>query len=69
MAALLEICFACCTWHAVPVPCDHDSTLPCMTCGKPRGYRWLGNDRKEVKPRVRCWTCWATAEGLIGVPA
>jgi hypothetical protein len=51
-------------------PCDHDAEAPCFSgCGRPRGLRWLGNDRREVKPRTRCWYCWDAAgmPGLAGV--
>jgi hypothetical protein len=56
----IGVCFACGLWHAPPLPCDHDCTAPCMTCGNPRRLRWNGNDRKPAAPKRTCWTCWAS---------
>ena len=51
-------------------PCDHNPEASCLNaCGRQRGFRWLGDDRAEVKPRTRCWTCWAVGMGLIQAPA
>lgn len=67
MAEHANYCPACSLWHEPPVPCSHEPEAPCLEgCGRIRGFRWLGDDRREVKPRIRCWACWATKEGLIG---
>jgi hypothetical protein len=44
-------------FHSAPVPCGHDSTLPCFTCGEPRGYRWTGDDGKAGGRAIECWFC------------
>ena len=48
-------------WHEPPVPCAHTPLAPCMEgCGRVRGWRWLGNDRKPGAPARMCWHCaWA----------
>lgn len=68
MTAGATYCPRCGLWHELPF-CDHDPEAPCLEgCGRKRGWRWLGDDRAEVKPRTRCWTCWASGLGLIGGP-
>jgi hypothetical protein len=55
------ICLACMRFHAPP-KCDHDSTLPCMTCGRPRGYRF-GGPKGELRGSAReCFRCWYAAQ-------
>ena len=53
-----QVCFACMRWHLPPVPCDHNSDLPCFSCGKPRGMRWNDKDGNPAAPAVECWQCW-----------
>jgi hypothetical protein len=62
MTDAAEYCLACSLWHT-NVPCDHRPEAPCLEgCGRQRGFRWLSDDRREVKPRVRCWHCaWRLA--------
>lgn len=61
-------CANCSTWHAGG-PCNHNPEAPCLEgCGRIRGFRWLGDDRKEVKPRTRCWTCWWASLGKPSLP-
>jgi hypothetical protein len=55
-------------WHAPPVPCEHDSTKPCLTCGKPRGYRWNDRDGTLAGRAVECWACWLARQDFgVGV--
>lgn len=69
IAGRADVCFACGLIHCAPNPCTYDCTAPCFDCGKPRGLRRLGNDRKpatNARTCWTCWTCWATEVGLIG---
>ena len=43
------MCMACMVVHGPPVPCEYDATLPCRTCGKPRGYRWKDGAGKPAR--------------------
>ena len=57
-------CTACSLWHDGG-RCDFNAEAPCFNgCGRKRGFRWLGDDRNEVKPRTRCWHCWTVEVGL-----
>jgi hypothetical protein len=60
------ICPRCMQWHPPPL-CDHDSTLPCLTCGCPRGYRWSGPKGEVVGRPIECWRCWYAAQPIGGV--
>ncbi len=60
----VQVCFRCMRWHTQPVPCDHDSTLACLSCGKPRGYRWNDRHGKVAGTAVECWTCWLAKQGF-----
>lgn len=59
-----------CSLIHVGGPCDHDPDAPCFQpgCKRPRGFRWLGADRQEVKPRTRCWHCWWASQGHPPLP-
>jgi hypothetical protein len=55
------ICYRCMRWHEPPM-CDHDATLSCLTCGRPRGYRFSG-PKGELRGRaIECFQCWFTAQ-------
>lgn len=61
-------CPACSLWHEPPVPCSHEPEAPCFEgCGRVRGFRWLGDDRKPATNARTCWHCWWTIE--MGNPA
>lgn len=54
---MTELCLQCMRWHGPPNPCGHNSTLPCFTCNKPRGYRWSADDGNAGGRAVECFFC------------
>lgn len=56
-----ELCLACMRYHPPP-QCDHDATLLCQFCLKPRGYRWSEADGEAAGRANQCWWCWRGKE-------
>lgn len=50
-------CRRCQTWMHPPPDCDHDSTAPCSSCGKPKGYRFIA-DNGQLAPGDICYICY-----------
>lgn len=49
------LCLACMLWHEPP-QCQHDPGRGCLTCGRPRGYRFRDNDGRPHRA-VECFRC------------
>ncbi len=59
---MIGICTASMRYHDDPRPCGFDSTKPCLTCGRPLGYRWSGPNGELRGRLIECWRCWWAAQ-------
>lgn len=57
------LCTACFLYHDPP-NCKYDITATCLTCGKPKGARWIGADGGPATNAATCVRCWEAAGGL-----